>query len=204
MRFMDLVDILLSEQPSEKLREKREELASLMPEFKRSFYCDQENIWHPYNVFEHTLRVVDGVSNNNLSLRLAALFHDVGKPYVKKNGEDGQAHYYGHWNVSKEIFKKYKDNFYISSSAYGLVCDLIEYHDLSIKNDNVIKFMKTFSEDEMDLLFLLKKADILAQNEEFIFDRLDDLEKQKDLYYATLDEHRNKIKGGSDYIQWTD
>ena len=64
--------------------------------------------------------------------------------------------------------------------------------------------MKTFSEDEMDLLFLLKKADILAQNEEFIFDRLDDLEKQKDLYYATLDEHRNKIKGGSDYIQWTD
>ena len=38
MRYMELVDILLSEQPSEKLREKREELASLMPEFRRSFY----------------------------------------------------------------------------------------------------------------------------------------------------------------------
>ena len=199
MRFMELTEILLSEQPSEKLREKSEELAALMPEFRKSFYCDQENIWHPYNVFEHTLKVVDGVDNNNLGLRLAALFHDVGKPYVKKKDEEGQAHYYGHWNVSKEIFKKYSDNFYISSSVYGLVCDLIEYHDLSIKKDNVDKFIKIFSEEEMDLLFLLKKADILAQNMEFAFDRLDDLEKQKDLYYATLDDKRKKSKGGNDY-----
>lgn len=199
MRYMELVDILMSEQPSEKLREKREELASLMPEFGKSFYCDQENIWHPYNVFEHTLRVVDGVDNKEFSLRLAALFHDVGKPFVKKIGDDGQAHYYGHWDVSKKIFKKYKDNFYISSSTYGLVCDLIEYHDLSIKSDNVDQFIKIFSEDEIDLLFLLKKADILAQNMEFAFDRLDDLEKQKDLYYATLDEKEGKTKGGNDY-----
>ena len=64
--------------------------------------------------------------------------------------------------------------------------------------------MKTFSEDEIDQLFILKKADILAQNEKMIMDRLDDLEKQKDLYYNTLDEY-NKVYGKerNDY-KWID
>ena len=58
------------------------------------------------------------------------------------------------------------------------------------------------SEEEMDQLFILKRADILAQNEKMIMDRLDNLEKQKNLYYITLDEINNNQfikKGGNDY-----
>lgn len=194
MLYSELARILMSDFPSEELRKRREELGVLIPEFKHSFNFDQKNIWHPYDVFEHTLRVVDGVGNNNFYLRIAALFHDIGKPYKMTIDENGQGHFYGHWNKSKEIFIRHSDNFYVGKSSLGLICDLIEYHDLSINKDNVREFMKIFSEDEMDLLFLLKKSDILAQNEEFIMDRLDDLEKQKDLYYDTLDEYRKNKK----------
>jgi tRNA nucleotidyltransferase (CCA-adding enzyme) len=208
MRYIELVDILLEEEPSVKLRERKDELGLLIPEFKKCFDFDQKNVWHPYDVFEHTLRVIDGVSynnsnNNDLCLRLAALFHDVGKPYIKDSR--GPGHFFGHWDKSKEIFIKYKDNFYLGFSSFGLICDLIEYHDLDISKENIDIFMKTFSEEEMDMLFILKKSDILAQNEEFIMERLDSLEKQKDLYYSTLDECSNKqfLKGKDDY-QWTD
>lgn len=203
MRYVELVEILLSENPSEQLRKRKDELALLIPEFKKSFGFDQQSIYHPYDVFEHTLRVIDGVnSENNLCLRIAALFHDVGKPYT--NDSRGPGHFFGHWDKSKEIFIRYKDNFYLGFSSFGLICDLIENHDLSITKENIDKFMKTFSEDEIDQLFILKKADILAQNEEMIMDRLDDLEKQKDLYYNTLDEY-NKVYGKerNDY-KWID
>ena len=201
MRYVELVEILLSENPSEQLRERKEELALLMPEFKESFGFDQKTIWHPYDVFEHTLRVIDGVnSENSLCLRLAALFHDVGKPYIKD--PRGPGHFFGHWDKSKEIFIRYKDNFYLGFSEFGLICDLIEYHDLDINEKTIDRFMKTFSEEEMDQLFILKRADILAQNEKMIMDRLDNLEKQKNLYYITLDEINNNQfmkKGGNDY-----
>ena len=204
MNYSELVEILLSDKPSEKLRERKEELALLIPEFEKSFGFDQKSIWHPYDVFEHTLRVVDGVNSENcFCLRLAALFHDIGKPYTKD--PRGEGHFFGHWDRSKEIFIRHKDNFYLGFSEFGLVCDLIEFHDLDISEKNIDRFMKTFSEEEMDQLFILKKADILAQNEEMIMDRLDDLEKQKDFYYATLDKiNTNQFTKGKDDYKWTD
>ena len=185
MRYVELVEILLSDKPSIKLREKKEDIALLIPEIKKSFNFDQKNIWHPYDVFEHTLRVVDEV-DNSLVLRLAALFHDIGKPYKMKLDDDGQGHFYGHWDKSKEIFIQYKNNFYIGYESFTLICNLIEYHDLNIDMRNVRKILKEFSEDEFKQLLSLKRADILAQNKDFIGERLEDLERQRQLYYSAL------------------
>ena len=71
---------------------------------------EQKNIWHVYDVYEHILHVIDGVPNN-ITLRLAALFHDIGKPFVYKEDENGVGHFYGHWNKSKEIFEKCVESF---------------------------------------------------------------------------------------------
>lgn len=204
MRYPELAEILLSDKPSVVLRKRQDELVEIIPEFKNSIGFDQENEWHPYDVFEHTLRVVDGV-DNVFPLRLAALFHDIGKPYVKKMGEDGQAHYKFHWDKSKEIFIKHRDKFYVGFVALEQVCKLIEYHDLSIDIKNVKKFAKIFYEDEMDMLFDLKKADILAQNKKKIPEQLEKLEKQKQIYYSYIAEYKSKknIKGKDDY-SWTD
>lgn len=220
MNYVDLIEILLKDVPSIELRKKKEKLAILIPEFRNSFDFDQKNIWHPYDVFEHTLRVIDSV-DCDIKLRIAALFHDVGKPYTMTMGDDGNGHFYGHWEKSKEIFNRYKENFYLNNEEIGLVCNLIEYHDLSISTKSIDTFIDLFNKDDIELLFSLKKADILAQNMDFSEKRLLELEKQKKLYYSKVvnksnnsffnrleqiakskAEFRSSLKKDDTYIRW--
>ena len=200
MNYAELIEILLDDVPSITLRQKKEELASLIPEFRDSFDFDQKNIWHPYDVFEHTLRVVDSV-DCDIKLKIAALFHDVGKPYTMIMGDDGNGHFYGHWEKSKEIFTKYKDNFSLNSEEIELVCNLIEYHDLSISTKSIDTFIGLFNREDVELLFSLKKADILAQNMNFSEKRLLELEEQKKLYYSKMVD--NSINVFSDKLEKT-
>ena len=197
MDFLELTNILLEDKPSRTLIERKNDLAKLIPEFSDSYDFNQHTIWHPYDVFTHTLKVVDGV-DCDLNLRIAALFHDIGKPYTMRIGDDGNGHFYGHWEKSKEIFSKYKDRFNPEYVDTLLVKDLIEYHDLSINMKSIHKFMRTFTPDNMELLFMLKEADIKAQNKDFIEERLDDLEKQKKLYYMSLTDSYEYIKRKED------
>ncbi len=101
---------LVKTTPSKDLIEHKEELFDLIKEFRETDGYDQQNDWHIYDVFTHILKVVDNV-DNIFVLRLAALFHDIGKPLVAKLGEDGQKHYYGHWDESLRIFNKDAVNF---------------------------------------------------------------------------------------------
>ena len=71
---------------------------------------DQKNVHHCYDLLGHTLHTVDGISREGLSdddfkkLRIAALYHDVGKPEVAKfNEKTGQQVFYGHAGRSMEI-----------------------------------------------------------------------------------------------------
>ena len=52
--------------------------------------------WHSLTVDEHTFEVVQAAADAGfpLRVRLAALFHDLGKPHVAWRGTDGRLHYY--------------------------------------------------------------------------------------------------------------
>ena len=71
-------------------------LVELLPEFERAIGFDQESRYHSLTVDEHTFEVVQAAADQNRSLavRLAALFHDLGKPHVAWRGTDGRLHYY--------------------------------------------------------------------------------------------------------------
>jgi len=71
-------------------------LVELLPEFGPSIGFDQESRYHDLTVDEHTFAVVQAAADNGFSLpvRLAALFHDLGKPIVGWRGHDGRLHYY--------------------------------------------------------------------------------------------------------------
>ncbi len=57
---------------------------------------DQESRYHDLTVDEHTFAVVQAAADAGapLRVRLAALFHDLGKPLVAWRGTDGRLHYY--------------------------------------------------------------------------------------------------------------
>ncbi|MBC7088493.1 MAG: CCA tRNA nucleotidyltransferase [Tissierellales bacterium] len=102
----ELVKIILSDEPSYGIRLMKDLgiLQVIIPEIIPAIGFDQRNPHHYLNVFEHTLEVLDNTPKI-LEVRLAALFHDIGKPYTFKLDENGIGHFYGHEKVSAEIAK---------------------------------------------------------------------------------------------------
>lgn len=178
MVFTELKKILMKDKPSKELRERKSELANLIPEFEESFDFDQKSKWHQYDVFEHTLHVVDETTTD-YRLRLAALFHDVGKPRMMFIDENGEGHFHYHWEESEKIFIKYQNRFKLNEEDIYLIRKLIYYHDLTIKNNNIQLFLFEFDNEGLKLLFELKKADALAHSEEFVPERLASIENAK-------------------------
>ncbi len=76
-------------------------LCRILPELAPCVGFDQKNPHHEFDVFTHTARVVEGVPPE-AALRLAALFHDIGKPETFFQDEQGVGHFYGHATVSAE------------------------------------------------------------------------------------------------------
>lgn len=189
MNLNNLMVILLSDKPSEKIKQYEEGIFKVLPELELCKGFEQHNSWHPYDVYEHTLRVVDGVPPV-LSLRLAALFHDIGKPIKFTTDSDGVGHFPFHWVESLRIFDKFIDNYEIDDKLLSDIRKLIYFHDLNIDRfdrNELVDFFSAFDNESLvHDLFKLKRADINAQSYEKAV--------ENDLF-NTLDRQENEIIG---------
>ena len=177
MTIEGLYKILLNDKPSEGLKKYEQELFELIPELKVCKGFEQKNDWHIFDVYEHILHVVDNVPND-IIFRLAALFHDVGKPISCKEDENGVRHFRGHWDESKKVFDTFADKNNIDKELSNKVSILIQYHDIGydkLTNSDLEKL----GIEGIKRLFIFKKADLLAQNEKY-HNILDDYDKQEE------------------------
>ena len=184
MTYKELKQILLSSDVYNILKQNEQDLFKLIPELERCKGFNQNNKWHIYDVYEHILKVVSG-TYSNLCLRIAALFHDIGKPLTYTLDENGIGHFYNHWNKSTEIFEEYKDKFNLSNDKNHLITNLIFYHDINIEKMTVEdknKMIHNINIENIELLFALKRADLLAQSPEF------------HNLIINIDNHEQKIK----------
>jgi tRNA nucleotidyltransferase/poly(A) polymerase len=97
-----------------------------IPELIPSIGCEQ-NSWHLYDVFEHTMHVVDNAPRD-LIVRLSALFHDVGKPGTTSVGEDGARHFYKHELLSEDLCKTAMTRLKFSGDEIREVALLVALH----------------------------------------------------------------------------
>lgn len=198
-------------------------LGILIPAFQRVAGQMQFDLFHLYTVDEHTLRLIaklDDFSNDHkkhygpcqailetmpdlLSIRLAALFHDIGKGA----GDD-------HSKVGATLVESFCDDYLVSSSSRQLISWLVKNHLLlsmtaqkedTSDPDIIEKFCKEIPTlQHLDYLFVLTVADILATNESLLNSWRQSLLSQ--LYHAArlkiitlsadlpfeLSEHRKK------------
>lgn len=175
-----LIEILMKDHPSYFIRENESVIFGIIPELEQCKGFNQNSVWHDYDVYEHILHVVDGVPND-IVLRLASLFHDLGKPATYTEDENGVGHFYGHWEVSKMIFDEFASKYKLDEKIKNSVSNLILYHDLNmgkIDDDKLKVLINIFGEEDIKRLFMLKRSDLLAQNRQFHY-LLDDYEKQE-------------------------
>lgn len=124
----------------------------------------QQNKFHIHDVFEHTLWVLRR-SRPLLELRLAALFHDVGKPYTLSVDQQGQRHFFCHEMVSEKICRKRMKALRFSKKLTERVCRLVRHHmrPLECGPSGARRIMRDL-QDDMQLWRALKSADAPPRN----------------------------------------
>jgi tRNA nucleotidyltransferase (CCA-adding enzyme) len=133
-------------------------LAVILPELTAGFGVDQ-NEWHAYDVYHHTLATVDAASADDLTLRLAALFHDIAKPQTK----DGP-HFYRHEIVGEDVARAALSRLRFSNEQTDMVARLVRGHMFSSDPEQTDKALRRFirrvGPDALERLFALRAADV--------------------------------------------
>jgi len=88
-----------------------------------------QNEFHAFPVWDHTLVALGNLSPDaSLTLRLATLLHDVGKPPTKGVGEDGRVHFYGHAEAGAAIARRLLTRLKFSGDEINAVVTLVAQH----------------------------------------------------------------------------
>lgn len=163
----EIIKILLSDKPSYGIRLMRDFgiLQVIVPEIIPAIGFDQRNPHHDLTVFGHTLEVLDN-SPKVLEVRLAALFHDIGKPYTFEVDENGIGHFYGHEKISAEIAKEVLTRLNFSNELIKNTLVLISGHMNYAKELNkkyVKKQLQKIGYENFNNLIELQIADKLSK-----------------------------------------
>ncbi len=109
-------------------------LKNIIPELEEGIHCEQLGE-HIYDVWGHLLHALQHAADKNWSLeiRLAALFHDIGKPRTRrfdgtKAGGKGKYTFYGHEVVSAKMAKIILERLKFPKKEIELVEKLVRNH----------------------------------------------------------------------------
>lgn len=155
----------------------------ILPEFDRAMESEQNNPNHAYSVGEHTLKVMQNVPPDKV-MRLAALFHDLGKVDTKTTDEQGVDHFYGHPEVSAQIAAGVFNRLKFDNDTKTKVCRLVETHDwfIGAVPSHIRRYINRIGEDYFPMIFEFNKADVLAQSNFNREEKLKDLDLLKEAY----------------------
>ena len=161
-----------------------------IPELKDMFDFLQNNPWHIWDVFGHTIHAIEYCDSDDLVVRLAVFFHDFGKPHSYQDGEDGIRHFKGHGKVSADMTDSIMKRLRFDNETRNNVVELVSYHDATFEvgKKYVKRWLNKIGEKQFRRLLQVKKADNKAQNLELSSDRIKELSEIEALIDEVLQE----------------
>ena len=130
----EFVKIIMSKNPSAGIvmLQKFGLIKNIIPELEEGIGCEQSGE-HIYDVWNHLLHALQHAANQNWSLeiRIAALFHDIGKPRSRRLAEGaGKKKYtfYGHEVIGARIAEKIMERLKFPKKEIDLVKKLVRNH----------------------------------------------------------------------------
>lgn len=139
-------------------------LAVVLPEIEASIGFEQHNTHHCYTVWEHCVRACEYAAPNDPTMRYAALFHDIGKPACFFMGDDGQGHFYGHREVSADLFAGIAKRLKFPRKLAQQVEVLVRYHDANPPTTakGMRRWALEFGADTVRQIFQIHRCDVSA------------------------------------------
>ena len=136
------------------------------PELLEQVGCEQ-NQWHAYDVWGHTMRVLDESAGGPVE-RIAALLHDVAKPRTRaKSDKTNDWTFYHHEKVGADMAERWLREYRFSNQERELVVGLIRHHLICYTSEwsdaAVRRFIKRVGTGNVDPLLRLGEADALGK-----------------------------------------
>ena len=139
-------------------------LGQILPELDATRDFAQHSPHHLYDVFTHTAYVVDATPRE-LSLRWAALLHDLGKVPTFTMDETGRGHFYGHAEVSARMANEILHRLKAPAALRQQVEFLIRYHMTPFSPDHKLlrRWLSRYGKEPLEQLLALQKADFCSK-----------------------------------------
>ena len=159
-RVFDELCKLLPLVSAEDLLRYRQIITQVIPELQPLWGFDQKNRHHIYDVYTHTAHVVSAVPAD-LTLRWAALLHDLGKPASFTLDEQGEGHFHGHAAISAELANEILHRLKAPTALRERVVLLIEKHMvwLEVTKPAIRRWISRLGIEAMQQLMILQEAD---------------------------------------------
>ena len=127
---------------------------------------------HHKDVYRHTLAVVENCRAEDLTLRLAALLHDIGKPATREFHGSGKVTFHGHDHVGARMARKRLEALRYPKAVVNDVSDLVYLHlrfhgygDDEWTDSAVRKYVRDAGSPlQLERLNLLTRADVTTRN----------------------------------------
>ena len=130
----ELVKLLISNNP-DKIHEAYQLGITkvILPEWDAMVGVEQRSPHHSYDVASHTLLALREVKQDKI-LRLAILFHDMGKPETKTTDSKGVDHFVGHEVAGERIAREVMNRLRFDKDTIKKVTKLVVYHDYPLNS----------------------------------------------------------------------
>ena len=161
-----------------------------IPELKDMIGFQQNNPYHAYDVFDHTVHAIEKCESDDLAVRLAVFFHDFGKPHSYQDGEDGVRHFKRHGKISAEITDSIMKRLRFDNETRNNVVELVYYHDATFEvgKKYIKRWLNKIVEKQFRRLLEIRKADIKGQKPDYEKSRIEKVDNIECILNEILQE----------------
>lgn len=166
----ELLKILSSPFPADGIRLLRNSglLTVILPELEQCFNVPQKSPkrHHLYDVGTHLLLSLEKCPSPDPIVRLAALFHDIGKPSTFKKTEEGIITFYNHEIIGASIVYNIAQRLRFSKKDKEKLVKLVRYHQFTVdekQTDSALRrFIRNVGKDNLNDILAVRIADRLG------------------------------------------
>lgn len=159
----ELTKLLFGKSVLEVLLDFSDVMAVIIPELGPCIGFDQKNRYHQYTVYDHIAHAVSNYTGNDLSVKVALLLHDIGKPLCYTEDERG-GHFHGHGVPSHALAKEVTKRLRFDNRTRDEVLTLVLNHDAVIEPTPKVvrRWLNKIGESNFRKLLEVRMADIKA------------------------------------------
>lgn len=162
----ELVKIIMSDRAGQGIESLRELglLKYIIPELEESYGVGQ-NKHHIYDCWEHNIKALDYAVKKNFSkeVRIASLFHDIGKPRAKR-GKGPDSTFYSHEIIGAKMTSQILERLKFPKKEAEKIITLVRYHLFyynvgEVGESSVRRLVRKAGPENMEELLQVRQAD---------------------------------------------